>query len=310
MPNEMNADQYANGPQRLTLDPGDPRTELVNGVRAALMALPGEFEFDHTVGGVAATDLFSLNTFLGAGIELEVVRTLNALRPIWDPNSKWATYRFERSGQAFPDVRLVDQAANSTMPIAMGIELKGWWMLSKEGVPSLRYMVSADACAPYDLVCVVPWYLDSAVSGKPQVAEPWVESAKFAAEWRDYWWTNLRQAKSDAALIHPTHARPYPTKADQVSVHPISDGGGNFGRLPRSRPLLDAFIEKTMGVDILGITTRAWVNFLSLHKDGAPNDESVIVELQKLLAKRDKAISPDLAEEILRRLDQLSELKP
>ena len=69
MPNEMDTAAFANGPQRPDLDKSDPRTELVNGVRAALMALPGEFEFEHTVGGVAATDLFSLNTFLGAGIE-------------------------------------------------------------------------------------------------------------------------------------------------------------------------------------------------------------------------------------------------
>ncbi|WP_061941584.1 hypothetical protein [Brevibacterium ravenspurgense] len=310
MPNEMDTDQFMAGPKRPELDSGDPKTELVNRVRAALMALPGEFQFDHTVGGVAATDLFSLNTFLGAGIELEVVRTLNALRPIWDPDSKWATYRFERSGQAFPDVRLVDQAANSKMPFAMGIELKGWWMLAKEGVPSLRYVVSANACAPHDLVCVVPWYLDSAVSGKPKVAEPWVESAKFAAEWRDYWWTSVRQAKSDSSLKQPSNAKPYPTKIDQVSVHPASDSGGNFGRLPRCRPLLDAFIEKTMGVDILGISTRAWVQFLSLHKDGMASDKSVLEELHKRLIKRDEAVSPDLAEQILHRLNQVSELMP
>lgn len=310
MPNEMDTAAFANGPQRPDLDMTDPRTELVNGVRAALMALPGEFEFEHTVGGVAATDLFSLNTFLGAGIELEVVRTLNALRPIWDPDSDWATYRFERSGQSFPDVRLVDQSAKSDLPIALGIELKGWWMLSKEGVPSLRYVVSADACAPHNLVCVVPWYLDSAVSGKPQVAEPWVESAKFAAEWRDYWWTDVRQAKSDTTLVHPVGAKPYPTKADQVSVHPVSDGGNNFGRLPRSRPLMDDFIAKTMEVPILGITTEAWVDFLSLHKDGAAADEVVVAELQKRLTKRNKDIAPEQAEQILSRLDELRTLLP
>ncbi|MFJ4761634.1 hypothetical protein ACIP1V_12835 [Kocuria marina] len=310
MPNEMDADKYENGPQRPELDPLDRRTELVNGVRAALMALPGEFEFEHPVSGVAATDLFSLNTFLGAGIELEVVRTLNALRPIWDPESKWASYRFERSGQAFPDVRLVDQVANSKMPIALGIELKGWWMLSKEGVPSLRYVVSPDACAPHDLVCVVPWYLNSAVSGRPQVAEPWVESAKFAAKWRDYWWSDVRQAKTDASLIHPANAHPYPSKADAVSVHPASDSGSNFGRLPRSRPLMDAFIDQTMSVQILGISTQAWVDFLSLHKEGVASDEAVIRELQKRLIKRDKNIAPEVAEEILQRLDELQNLLP
>lgn len=305
MPNEMDAHQYEDGPQRLVLDPDDRLTELSNGVRAALMALPGEFNFEHTVSGVAATDLFSLNTFLGAGIELEVVRTLNGLRPIWDPDSKWSTYRFQRSGQSFPDVRLVDQSARSELPIALGIELKGWWMLSKEGVPSLRYVVAADACAPHDLVCVVPWYLSSAVSGKAEVAEPWVESARFAAEWRDYWWEHIRDSKSDSRLNQPHGVTPYPTKVDQVSVHPVCDNGGNFGRLPRARPLMDDFIDQTMEVPILGITTQAWVDFLSLHKDGDSSDDAVLAALGKKLAKKDKASAPVTAAEILRLVHEL-----
>lgn len=308
MPNQMESNSHNNKPTRPELAPSDRYRGLVQGVRAALMALPGEFEFEHPVSGVAATDLFSLNTFLGAGIELEVVRTLNTLRPIWDPDSKWTTYRFERSGQAFPDVRLVDQSANSETPIALGIELKGWWMLAKEGVPSLRYVVSADACTPYDLVCVVPWYLNSAVSGKVQVAEPWIESAKYAAEWRDYWWTNLRSTDKDTALRQPAGAKPYPTKADQVSVHPVDDGGGNFGRLPRSRPLMDEFISQTMNVPILGIRTQAWVDFLNLHKNGAASEDAVIETLQKNLESRDKKVAPEVAAAILRHLDELREL--
>lgn len=104
-------------------------------------ALPGEFESKNEISGVNATDLFSLNSFLGSGIELEVVRTLNSLRQIWDPDSEWSTYRFERSAQAFPDVRLVNRGTEGE-PLAIGIELKGWWMLAKEKVPSLRYQVS------------------------------------------------------------------------------------------------------------------------------------------------------------------------
>lgn len=296
--------------QQCVLDPNDPLTELQRGVRAALNALPGEFEFEHPISGVAATDLFSLNSFIGAGIELEVVRTLNKLRPIWDPDSKWSTYRFERSSQAFPDVKLVDGAADSALPIALGIELKGWWMLAKEGVPSLRFVVAPQACAPHDLVCVVPWYLSSAVSGQPQVVQPWVESARLAAMWRDYWWQHKRSTKDDTGLIIPENASPYPTKADHVSVHPVADGGGNFGRLPRCKPLMDEFINQTMREPILGISTKAWVQFLKLHKDGDASDEAVIAELQKQLRSRDKAIAPSVAEEIVSRLDKLRSLLP
>jgi len=306
----MDEDALARMRRQCALDPSDPLTSLQRGVRAALNALQGEFEFEHPISGVAATDLFSLNAFIGAGIELEVVRTLNKLRPIWDPESEWSTYRFERSSQAFPDVKLVDGSANSPLPVALGIELKGWWMLSKEGVPSLRYMVAPQACAPHDLVCVVPWYLSNAVSGQPQVVQPWVESARLAAMWRDYWWQNRRATKDDTTLIVPEDASPYPTKADHVSVHPVSDSGGNFGRLPRCKPLMDEFIFQTMREPILGIRTKAWVQFLRLHKDGDASDEAVISELHKQLRARDETIAPSVAEKIVARLDELRQLLP
>lgn len=295
-------------PMRPILDPVDPLTKLQHGVKAALNALPGEFEFEHPISGVAATDLFSLNSFIGAGIELEVVRTLNKLRPIWDPDSHWPTYRFERSSQAFPDVKLVDGSASSDLPIALGIELKGWWMLSKEGVPSLRYEVSSDACAPHDLVCVVPWYLSSAVSGLPQVVEPWVESAKYAAQWRDYWWQFVRETDDERGLIFPESPILYPTKKDHVSVRPLADGGGNFGRLPRCKPLMDEFIEQTKRVPILGISTKAWVEFLKLHTDGKASDEVVIENLHRKLKTRDRKIAPSIAEEIIHHLNELGRL--
>lgn len=296
------------GPVRRVLSPNDPHAKLQNGVSAALQALPGEFESKNQISGVSATDLFSLNSFLGSGIELEVVRTLNSLRQIWDPDSEWSTYRFERSAQAFPDVRLVNRGTQGE-PIAIGIELKGWWMLAKERVPSLRYQVSADACTDWDLVCCVPWHLDSAVSGVPVVAEPWVESARYAAEWRDYWWTDIRVADGSAKLIYPTDAAPYPTKADRVTVHPVDDSGGNFGRLPRCRPLMDSFVESTMRVPILGIETRAWVNFLRLHSESAGTD-AVIEKMQKQLKALDNKVGPGQAERILEQLRVLTELLP
>lgn len=292
-------------PDRVVLDENDPLTKLQRGVKSALMALSGEFDFGHTVSGVAATDLFSLNTFMGAGIELEVVRTLNKLRIIWDPDSEWSTYRFERSSQAFPDVKLIDGSGEGKKAVALGIELKGWWMLSKEGVPSLRYEVSPNACADHDLICVVPWYLSSAVSGEPQVVEPWIESARYAAEWRDYWWTVVRDSDNDRTLNYPEGAEPYPTKADHVSVHPVEDGGKNFGRLPRCKPLMDEFIAKTMRTSILGISAEAWVKFLRLHKDGEASNDSVLDSLRRKLGKKDSSIAPDVADEILYHLEQL-----
>ena len=130
--------------------------------------LPGFFEFGTRIEGIDATDLFSLNSVLGTSIEVQVVHTLNRMRSIWGPDEDWAGYRFERQSQTFPDVRLVRRGAGQH-DIAMGIELKGWYLLSKEGVPSLRFQTTPAACAPFDLIAVVPWHLSNVLSGTPTV---------------------------------------------------------------------------------------------------------------------------------------------
>jgi hypothetical protein len=119
------------------------------------MVLPGFFEFGTQFEGIDATDLFSLNSVLGASIEGQVVRTLNKMRNEWDPDEQWTGYRFVRQAQTFPDVLLARQGAG-TFTIAMGIELKGWYLLSKEGVGSFRFQVTPAACSIFDLIMIVP----------------------------------------------------------------------------------------------------------------------------------------------------------
>lgn len=296
-------------PTEPVLDANNPHTTLQTRVRAALLALPGEFEFGNPISGVAATDLFNLNTLLGAGIEVEVVRTLNKLRSMWDPDEEWLGYRFERSSQSFPDVRLVrrDQGSND---IALGVELKGWWLLSKEGEPSLRYQVTPDACAPHDLVCVVPWHLSDAVAGIPQVIEPWVESARYAAEFRDYHWQyvrSVRDANTDVGIDYPEGAAPYPTKADLVVAKPRQDGGNNFGRLPRAHPLMDGFLARSKEHEVLGIKVRNWITFLRRHSDTATPDE-VAEYLQRQLESHSRRVSRATAEELLALMERMGDL--
>lgn len=296
-------------PTEPVLDETDKRTVLQTRVRAALLALPGEFEFGNPISGVAATDLFNLNTLLGAGIEVEVVRTLNKLRSMWDPDEEWLGYRFERSSQSFPDVRLVrrDQGAND---IALGIELKGWWLLSKEGEPSLRFQVSPAACAEHDLVCVVPWHLSDAVAGIPQVIEPWVKSARYAAEFRDYHWQHVRKTRNpntDTGIDFPEGAAPYPTKADLVVAKPHEDSGNNYGRLPRAHPLMDDFLDRSKEHEVLGITVGNWITFLKRHSDTATPGE-VSGYLQRQLEARIKKVAPETAEELLALIGRMGDL--
>ncbi len=73
---------------------------------AALEALPSYFRPETHIEGINAPDLHTLNSVLGATIEDKTVATLNAMRPIWDPDKKYALYAFMRQSQTFPDVLL------------------------------------------------------------------------------------------------------------------------------------------------------------------------------------------------------------
>lgn len=267
-------------------------------VEAALHSLPAHFRSTTNIEGVQATDLFALNTLLAATIEMRVVEALNAAREVWDPDGDWRDYSFERQAQTFPDVRLVSRG--SGLDVALGVELKGWYLLAKEGRPSLRLTVNPGACAPYDLVAVVPWYLSNVLSGVPTVLDPWVHPARDAAEHRNHWWTELRATTADPGIIHPRNqVHPYPVKADEVADKPVSDRGGNFGRLARTG-LMDSYIRASLRHPIAGIAAEHWIRFFRIYSE--PRDQE---KIDKWLARRLAGRSAGLKEEDARRIFQL-----
>ncbi len=135
--------------------PDWPHAELHDRVVRALYSVPAHFESPTVIEGLVATDLQTLNQMLGATIEAQVVSTLNRMRTAWDPEEQYIRYSFYRQAQVFPDVLL--KADRNGSEILMGIELKGWYLLAKEQMPNFRFQVTPDACAPADLLVVVPW---------------------------------------------------------------------------------------------------------------------------------------------------------
>lgn len=122
--------------------------ELWKRICDAIRSLPDHFKTTTNIEGMLATDIFTLNSALGATIEEQVVYSLNALRPVWDPDKAYQTYAFVRQAQTFPDV-VLRRKTNGT-DILMGIELKGWYLLAKEGMPNFRFTVSSACCNPWD----------------------------------------------------------------------------------------------------------------------------------------------------------------
>lgn len=263
---------------------------LYDRVLDALHALPSRFRTSLRIAGISATDLFTLNTPLGAAIEQSVVENLNQIRELWDPNGDYEVYSFVRQAQVFPDVRLQTTAPGvaDVDRIIMGIELKGWFILSKEGEPSFRYRANPLACAEQDLLVVYPWALDEVISGAPRLLRPFVDEARYAAEARNHYWEHSRNVTGPAALVSPAaHQTPYPTKSQKFNDEAASDSGGNFGRVARSR-IMDDFIKALMEQPLSGIPAQYWQKFLEIFAEGV-SGEQIDAKIARLRAAAEAA---------------------
>ena len=244
-------------------DPDWEHFRLYERVVEALYAVPFHFRSGTIIDGVLATDLQTLNQVLGATIEEQMVSTLNRMRNVWDPDDRYLRYSFVRQAQVFPDVLLKADANGEA--IILGIELKGWYLLAKESEPNFRFQVTPAVCAPGDLLVVVPWALNRVLSGTPVSFRPFVASARYAAEFRNYWWTNVRRSAQDRGITMPGSVPEYPQKGDQILDRPTADRGGNFGRIARTG-LMDEYVEKMKQTTLAGIPTGEWLTFLKQFK--------------------------------------------
>jgi len=196
-----------------------------------------------------------MNTLLGSAIEVQTVETLRTMRSHWDPDGDWSEYDFLRFPQSFPDVRLVRCDEPDEAP-AIGIELKSWYLLSKEAEPSFRYRTTAAACAPCDLFAVVPWSLSNVLSGTPVVHSPFIEQALFVSQMRNYYWLNTRVSgnpqEKDRIEI-PEDITPYPRANSIITDKPVQDSGGNFGRIGRVHSLVGDWTTQCLRISLAGI---------------------------------------------------------
>ncbi|MBI2393561.1 MAG: hypothetical protein HYV09_28540 [Deltaproteobacteria bacterium] len=250
------------------VESGPPETWPHHDLRArivdALAVMPAYFKPETHIEGINALDLHTLNSVLGATIEDQAVATLNSMRAVWDPDKRYSLYTFVRQAQTFPDVLLRRApgatAAAAADDILLGIELKGWFVLAKEGMPNFRFAVTPAACAPADLLVVVPWALSQVISGRPIMFSPYTRSARYAAERRNHWWEHQRKAKGITTITRPAGARPYPSKADRIDDQADADGGGNFGRFARTG-LMDEYIGQIHALSLCGVPIQAWLKF-------------------------------------------------
>lgn len=266
---------------------------LYRHVKDALLALPAYFKTEIAISGILATDLHTLNSVLGAAIEEQVVTTLNAMRSTWDSDEKYALYSFVRQPQTFPDV-LLRRATEHTgaADVLMGIELKGWYLLAKEGMPNFRMTATPAACNVHDLLVVVPWVLSHVISGQPLAFTPYITPVRYAAEYRNYHWEHIRAARgSRTGITSPSGAKPYPEKRESIDDQPEYDGGNNFGRFARTH-LMDPYIESMQDRLLCGIRMRHWLGFFTSFQQDA-SEADTRAALDKLASEASKFAKRD-----------------
>ena len=290
-----------------------PHRELHTHVTGVLKSLPFHFFSTTTIEGISALDIFTLNSALGATIEEQVVSALNRQRSVWDPDDKYTSYGFSRQTQRFPDVvfHRMDQDP-AGREVLFGIELKGWYVLAKERVPSFRFNVTPAVCAPQDLIVVVPWVLENVLSGRPKVAAvPYIQPARFAAEMRNYYWQHIRTTTADRGITHPEVDTFYPRKDEKIADQPKYDAGGNFGRyFVRSGILSDYTVDVLNNTMVAGVPAGAWIDFFKLFTDGTggPDAGAELARLEHRWATvkedaEDAELVDELVELLKRHLD-------
>jgi hypothetical protein len=140
--------------------------------------------------------------------------------------------------------------------------------------------VTASACAQQDLIAVVPWALTNVISGSPMVFPPYIESARYAAEYRNYHWRHLREAKGDSTIKQPHGVQPYPRKSDHIGDEPVADKGGNFGRFARTG-LMDDYLRRAKEELLAGIRAEHWLSFFKIFQDQR-DPAAIRQEIEKL----------------------------
>ncbi|MCS6939727.1 MAG: hypothetical protein RMJ55_13460 [Roseiflexaceae bacterium] len=294
-----------NPPERTTPKSDWEHLTVWETTKSLLLSIPNYFQTDLLIRGVNATEIFSIGPVFSSILESQIVETLNKLRNVWDKDDKYQSFAFVRRAQAFPDVLLVDATGKE---ILFGVELKSWYVLSKEGEPSFRYLITPNACADADLLIIVPWILSDVISGSPRLLRPWIESAKYVAEYRNFYWKESRSKQNKNQNIRsPINIKQYPDIRQEACDEAPDDKGGNFGRVARTG-IIDSYIKSIKEDKYLGIKIDHWIEFFKSVSETRTDEriEKKISSLRKSIQKNnDRPVKGKAFLDILQLIEDL-----
>ncbi|MBK6505080.1 MAG: hypothetical protein IPG02_05290 [Ignavibacteria bacterium] len=163
--------------------------------------------------------------------------------------------------------------------------MKAWYVFSKESEPSFRYTIDPDSCNVQDLLVVTPWFLSDVLSGNPLLLFPYIELAKYGAEFRNFHWSNSRNSSGNRSsnIIRPPESfrHPYPRSKEEASDKAEHDKGNNFGRIARSG-ILDNYLSSIKKIDYLGIKISHWMKIFKAMSENKTMQE-IDIQLETIL---------------------------
>jgi hypothetical protein len=133
---------------------------------------------------------------------------------------------------------------------------------------------------------VIPWLLSEVISGTPKLLTPYKELARYAAEYRNYYWQKSRIENNENPNIHrpPQESRyPYPDSKREASDEAEEDKGGNFGRVARSG-IIDSYTVSIKSQDYLGVKIAHWIQFFKAISETS-TDIQIDKQIQRLKAQ-------------------------
>ena len=123
----------------------------------------------------------------------------------------------------------------------------------------------------FNLSAVLGSAIKNVLSGEPVVYEPYIEQARYVAEFRNWWWANARETDDtlDQRQVNPPDEEvgPYPAPKTRTADQPVKDGGNNFGRVARLAGLMDDYTSSLRAQRIAGIPADHWTQFFKRHAE-------------------------------------------
>ena len=168
-------------------------------------------------------------------MEKQLAISLENHRTLWDPHNEYADHHWFHQGDVFPDLFFSKGRDGKELRenVRVAIEVKSWYIFSKESEPSLRFKQAGCFVNDTCIVVIFPWFLTNVVGGRVAVLPPIVLSAIDIVKDRDAHWKK-NEIRDHDYFEEKNGKAPKPFQSiENKRFTVVSSANTNFGRIFR-----------------------------------------------------------------------------